>query len=1023
MSRGPGKTDPGAPRGIVPGALESGEALAARARRIELTVNGRAVSVEERPGEMLADLLRERLRLTGTKIGCGEAECGACTVLVDEEPVLSCSYPAAKADGKRVLTIEGLAGKGMPAAASETPGAGAAGPLSGADPESEAQAAGRRSGERLHPLQDAFVKHGAVQCGFCSPGQIMTSYALLLRCPDPDEEQIKEALKDSLCRCGSYPRILAAVRAGAQAVRSGAPVEPPAAPPPRRSERRYVGKSQERMDGEAKVSGRAIYTDDLAFAGMLHARVRRAETPSARVKRIDAARARALPGVVAVLTASGLPGARTHGLVVSDWPILVAEGERVRTVGDALAIVAAESREIAGEALALIEVELEPLPVVTDPRSALAPGASSLHPQGNLLKHIAVRKGDVEVGFAAAEVVLEHTFRTPSYDHAFLEPECSVARPTPEGRMEVYVGSQIPYEDRRQVAAALGWPEERVRVIGQLVGGGFGGKEDIAGQIHAALLAQATSRPVKLLFDRRESLLVHPKRHATEIRVRIGARRDGRLTAVETELYGDTGAYASLGDKVMTRATTHSSGPYEVANVTADCYAAYTNNPPAGAFRGFGVLQSAFAVESAMDMLAERLTMDPVELRRVNALREGSITNTGQLLRESVGLRECIDRVDEEMRRLGGATPFDAKSVPGAPHLRRAWGFAVAYKNTGLGGGASDRAGAEAELYSDGTVEVRSASAELGQGLPTVLQLIAAEELAIPPERVRVLLSDTDLTPDGGPTTASRQTYVTGNAVRSAAAALKELVAARLAELYGLEPNSVRLGEGGATLVGVARKATGGAAGPTALRAGPPPVARRTLTWSEVGSALREGGLPARARVVYEAPETKPLGEGGDMHVGFSFAAQGAEVEVDTRTGEVRVLRLITANDVGSIINPLGLIGQMEGGAIMGVSHALTERFIVEQGRVVTDRLSSYRMAPIAQTPQIVAIPIEHPLRSGPYGAKGVGEIVTIPTPPAIANALYHAVGVRVNSIPIDQEQVLQAILKQGARRPGGGGR
>jgi len=556
--------------------------------------------------------------------------------------------------------------------------------------------------------------------------------------------------------------------------------------------------------------------------------------------------------------------------------------------------------------------------------------------------------------------------------------------------MEVYVGSQIPYEDRRQVAAALGLPPERVRVIGQLVGGGFGGKEDIAGQIHAALLARATGRPVKLLFDRQESLIVHPKRHATEIRVKIGARRDGRLIAVETELYGDTGAYASLGDKVMTRATTHSSGPYEVSNVKADCYAAYTNNPPAGAFRGFGVLQSAFAVESAMDMLAERLAIDPVELRRINALREGSVTNTGQLLPESVGLVECIDRVEAEMRRLGGGSPFVATGAPGGsrahngvptaaagapgtvslrgevpqerdrgPRYRRAWGFAVAYKNTGLGGGAPDRAGAEAELYSDGTVEVRTASAELGQGLPTVLQLISAEELGIPPERVRVLLSDTDLTPDGGPTTASRQTYVTGNAVRKAAAALRELAS--------------------------------------------------------------DG--PARVSVVYEAPETKPLGEGGDMHVGFSFAAQAAEVEVDTRTGEVRVLRLVTANDVGAVINPLGLRGQMEGGAIMGVSHALTERFLVEEGRVVTDRFASYRMAPIAQTPEIISIPIEHPLRSGPFGAKGVGEIVTIPTPPAIANALYNAVGVRVDRLPIDQEQVLSAILmRKDSRSSAGGG-
>ena len=324
----------------------------------------------------------------------------------------------------------------------------------------------------------------------------------------------------------------------------------------------------------------------------------------------------------------------------------------MRYVGDAVAIVAAESRDIALQAIDYIEAEYESLEVVADPVRAKQPDAPQLHDQGNLLKHIKVRKGDVAQGFKAADLILEHTFHTQTTDHAFMEPECSMAVPTPDDRMEIYVGSQIPYSDRNQVARALGWPEERVRVIGQLMGGGFGGKEDIAGQIHAALLANRTGRPVKLLWDRHESLLVHPKRHATQIRVKLGAKNDGTLVAAETELYGDTGAYASLGEKVLTRATTHSSGPYDTTHARADCYAMYTNNPPAGAFRGFGVLQSAFAIETMIDRLAERLDRDPVDLRRQNALRVGSITNTGQTLRESVGLLECIDKVDAEMRRL-----------------------------------------------------------------------------------------------------------------------------------------------------------------------------------------------------------------------------------------------------------------------------------------------------------------------------------------------------------------------------------
>ncbi|HWQ83245.1 MAG TPA: molybdopterin cofactor-binding domain-containing protein, partial [Anaerolineales bacterium] len=631
-------------------------------------------------------------------------------------------------------------------------------------------------------------------------------------------------------------------------------------------------------------------------------------------------------------------------------------------------------------------VEYDLQPVISSAVQARQPESPSLHEKGNLLKHIKVRKGEIEQGFAEADVILEHTFYTAITDHAFLEPECSVARLTQDGRMEIYVGSQIPYSDRAQVAAALGWPDERVHIIGQLMGGGFGGKEDITGQIHAALLANVTRRPVKLLFDRHESLLVHPKRHATQIKVKMGAKQDGRLTAVETELYGDTGAYASLGEKVMTRATTHSSGPYEVPHVKADCYAMYTNNPPAGAFRGFGVTQSAFAVETMMDMLAETLRMDRIDLRRQNALQVGSITNTGQVLRESVGLSECIERTNQEMLRLGGERPFDPHPVPGAEHLVRSWGFAVAYKNTGLGGGAPDKAGAEVELFHDGTLEVRTSSAELGQGLVTVLRMIVAEEFQLDPAAVKVLVMDTDLTPDGGPTTASRQTYVTGNAARHAAQTLRSAMASALAEKYDLPPDQIRFVEGLARVNG------------------------HSLPMGEVVQILKDEGREPLARYEYWAPETRPLGQGGDMHFAFAFAAQAAEVEVNTHTGEVRVVRVIAANDVGRAINPLGLQGQVEGGIMMGIGNALTEHFIVEEGRVITDRLARYRIPSITMTPAITSIVVEHPVASGPYGAKGVGEIVSIPTTPAITNAIYNAVGVRVDSLPVDQEAILLAL-------------
>ncbi|MBK9601129.1 MAG: molybdopterin-dependent oxidoreductase [Anaerolineales bacterium] len=925
--------------------------------KITFTVNSKPYSIEAVAGETLSTLLRERLRLTGTKIGCEEAECGACTVLVDGEPMMSCVYPAERADGKTIVTIEGLAER-------------------------------VHEEMKLHPLQEAFVEHGAVQCGFCIPGQIMTAYALLKRNPEPNSDDIRFALKDTLCRCAGYPSIENAILAAAQALRTGEPVQKPTHIPNSIHEHKTVGHSHLRPEAVEKVTGDAIYTDDLKFDGMLYAKAKRAMIPHGFLTKLDISKAKALKGVVAVLTASDVPAEKNHGLVIYDWPVMVGVGERVRYVGDALAIVAAESQEIAEQASALIEAEFDLQPVITNAVMAREEGVPQIHEKGNLLKHIKVRKGDMDTGFGEADIVLEHIFHTPATDHAFIEPECSIAVPLPDGRMEIYVGSQIPYQDRTQVARVMGWPEERVRIVGQLMGGGFGGKEDVMGQIHTAMLANVTQRPVKLLFDRRESLLVHPKRHATQIRVKIGAKKNGRLVAAETELYGDTGAYASLGEKVMTRATTHSAGPYDIPHVRADCYAMYTNNPPAGAFRGFGVTQSAFAVESMMDKLAEELNIDPVELRRMNALHVGSFTNTGQELKESVGLLECIDRVDAEMRKQN-AHPFKPTIDSKNPNLVRAWGFASAYKNTGLGGGAPDISGADVELYADGTFQVRSSAAELGQGLVTVMRLVVSEEMAVAPEKVRVLVMDTDLTPNGGPTTASRQTFVTGNASRYAAKTLRDEISATMAEKYDVRPEQIRFEDGIVHVNG------------------------HSMSYSEIYNEMVALGKQPKVRYEYEAPKTTPLGQGGDMHFAFSFGVQAAEVEVNKITGEVRVLKVISANDVGMAVNPLGLQGQVEGGVMMGLGNCLTEEFIVENGVVVTDQLARYRVPGIMLTPEITAIIVEHPIASGPYGAKGVGEISSIPTTPAITNAIYNAVGVRFDKLPVDQEVIARELWER----------
>jgi selenium-dependent xanthine dehydrogenase len=922
--------------------------------RLGFIVNDQEHILDVEPGEMLAEVLRYRLGLIGTKISCEESECGVCTVLVDGEPILSCNYPALKASGKKVVTIEGLA----------------------------------RDGE-LHPVQEAFVKHGAVQCGFCTPGQIMTSVALLDEIPDPADKDIDYALNDTLCRCGTYPMISKAIHAAADKINHGKSIEFPQFDFGGGLE--VVGQVVPRPEAVKKVTGKAIYTDDISFPGMLFGATLRAGIPHGVVKKLDISRARTLPGVQAVITAEDIPGRVNHGLIVQDWPALVGVGKKVRYVGDALAVVAADSQKIAREALQIIEYEIDPLPIVSNPVDARKDDAPLVHETGNLLKHIKVDKGDIQKGFQEAELIIEDTYFTPAYEHAFMEPECSIARPLENDQIEIFVGSQIPYADRDQVAAALDLPLEKVRVRGPLIGGGFGGKEDIVGQIHAALLARITGKPVKILYDRHESLLVHPKRHATRIHVKLGLKADGTLTAAQTELYGDTGAYASLGAKVMGRATTHSTGPYVVPNVKIDCYAMYTNNPPAGAFRGFGALQAAFAIECLMDRVAEELGLDRIEVRRKNALRTGTITNTGQLLTESVGLVECIDKTRQVMLSYtAGKDPFLPREVEGAPHKRRSWGFAVTFKNTGLGEGAPDNASAEIEILPDGMVEIRISSAEIGQGLVTVLQMVTAQELALPLDQVRVYLSDTDLTPDGGPTTGSRQTYISGNAARLAAITLKNRILATLSEKYNLAPDKISFADG---LVGV-----NGA----------------ELTFVEIGQIMKEEGQSPKLIYDYQSPETTPLGEPGDKHFAYSFAAQAVEIEVDLETGEVRVVKAVGATDVGKAINPLGLQGQIEGGLMMGIGHALTEEFIVKDGQIFTDYLSRYRMPSIKHVPEdIRVIIVEDPTSEGPYGGKGVGEISTMPVPPAIINAIYNATGIRMKSIPVDQDWLARQLKEK----------
>jgi CO/xanthine dehydrogenase Mo-binding subunit/aerobic-type carbon monoxide dehydrogenase small subunit (CoxS/CutS family) len=929
---------------------------------MRITVNGIDYTVDVPPETNLATVLRDHLGLTGTKIGCGDGQCGACTVLLDNRPIRSCIFPIRRVVGKRITTIEGLA----------------------------ATWNGRNE---LHPIQRAFIDHGGVQCGFCTPGLIMAAASLWAKMVDPEEELdpvtdsvIKNVFGRNVCRCTGYASIIRAMRSAVHEFETGEPLPPAAIE--HIEPLQVVGHSPPQPDAVAKVTGAAKYADDYAFPGMLHGATLRAAQPHARMVSIKTGRAAALPGVHAVLTHRDVPGRNLHGLVTTDWPVLC--GEKVRYLGDAVAIVAAATREAAERALDLIEVAYDPLPVVATAEAAREPDAALVHPEwemGNLLEHIKVRHHDVQQGLTEADIVVSREYRTPSYEHMFMEPECSVAVPAgydeDHPKLTVYTGSQIPYADRDQIAAALDLAPDQVRVKGTLIGGGFGGKEDIAGQIHAALLAQATGRPVKILYSREESMLVHPKRHATVIGIKTGAKRDGTLTAVEAELVGDAGAYASLSTKVLTRATTHATGPYQVPNARIDCYAMYTNNPPAGAFRGFGVTQSAFAVEQNMDILAHELGIDPIELRRRNALRVGSVTATGQELRESVGLLACLEWIERRMAELPDPPPKQ--------NLHYGWGVAAAFKNTGLGGGAADAAGAEVEVYADATVEVRSSSADMGQGLTTVVAQAVAEELGLPYARVRVLLSDTDLSPDGGPTTASRQTFVTGNAARLAARSMRLRMAAVAGRRWGADIPAV------------------------AFRSAQLQGPGQSIPFGQAVAWLQEEGVDTRLQVVYQAPETRPLGKGGDMHFAYSFGAQAAQVAVDLRSGKVSVLRLLAANDAGRAINPQALVGQVEGSLVMSMGTALTEEYVIHDGIPKTRRWLDYRVPLISQTPEIEVYLVEELSAEGPYGAKGIGELPSIPTPAAICNAIYDAVGVRPLQIPVNAEWLKAEINRLGA--------
>lgn len=946
---------------------------------VEFTVNRNPVRVEAELGATLLEVLRDKLGLLGAKNGCGKGHCGACTVIVDGQARRACVVKAGLVAGSKIITIEGLA-----------------------------------EGGRLHPVQRAFIEAGAIQCGFCTPGMIMSVVALLAHSPDPTDAEVKEALRHNLCRCTGYASVLRAVRLAAARMRGEAAGG--AGRGPSTKGLAAVGKPVPRTGGEARAAGHPIFAGDLSFPNMAHGKLVFSEHPHAEVVSVDAGAALALPGVLAVLTAADIPGRNAFGLLVPHQPVLA--GERVRHLGDPVAVVFADAPREAAAAAALVKVTYRPLRAVFSPEEALAEGAPLLHDGGNVMHRVEVRKGDAAQAFERADIIVEDSYTVPMVEHAYLEPEAAVAVPGSEGGVTVYTGSQGSTAYREMIAASLALPEDKVRVIFTPTGGAFGGKEEPTVQIHSALGTLRLGRPVKMVLTREESIRMSTKRHAERIHMRHGATRDGRLVAMEARVLADTGAYASLGKPVVFRSAVVSGGPYDIPNVSVVSTGVYTNNPVAGAFRGFGSTQVAFAAEVQMDKLAHRLGMDPVEFRRRNALVEGKETITGQVLGPGTAYVETLEavagkvaalRVEAAAARAGTAASREASGAP--PGSRKfGVGVASAYKNVGIGAGKRDGAGAAVRLVEAGRLQVRVGSTDIGQGSDTVMAQLAAEVTGLPLGLIDVLSSDTALCPDGEETTASRQTYVTGNAVVEAARAFCLRLAAFAGETYGVPPGDLRL-EGDSLLLGPGPSRPGGKG-----RAAP-----RAVTLTELARQAREAGRPLEAEYFYVAPETNALRERADktasddprlwdVHFAYSYATQAALVAVDESTGEVEVLKVAAAHDAGRVINPQGVQGQLEGGIVMGLGYALSEGLVLDHGRIINDNLAKLRVPAVDVTPAMDLAVVEKPDPGGPFGAKGMGELAMNPTAPAIVNAIHDAVGVWINDLPANKERVLTAL-------------
>jgi len=911
---------------------------------ITFSVNGCGVTVSVPPVERLSKVLRESLGLTGTKIGCDAGDCGACTVLVNGEPVCACLVAIAQVEGHEVTTVEGLSRRA---------------PLFGR-------------------LQSSFLRHGAAQCGICTPGMLVSATALLERNDSPSENEVMEAIGGVLCRCTGYRKIISAVL--------DAHTDADAEPSPAAGN--AVGKRLVRLEGKRKVEGTEIFGADEVPTGALVVRAIRSPYNHARFRFGDfSSFIAAHPGIHRVLTAKDVPGENCYGVIppFADQPVF-AEGE-ARFRGEAVAAIAGDGEAIEALDPSCFPITWEELPALTTIDAALAPGAALIHAnrEGNVLVRGRVARGDVEKALAEADVMVEDDYETGFVEHACIETEAGFARRVGD-QIEIQACTQSPYVDRADIAKILAIPPEAVRIIPTAVGGGFGTKLDLSVQPFIALAAWHLRQPVRMVYSRWESIMSTTKRHPARMHLRVGATRDGKLLAMDFVADFNTGAYSSWGPTVAARVPVHASGPYRVPHYRALTRAVHTHLVPAGAFRGFGVPQMAIAQEQLYDDLADQIGMDRLEFRVLNALDDDTPTVTGQVLGEGVGVRACF----EALRPKWSAARADAASFNASANgpLRRGVGVAGMWYgcgNTSLPNPSTIRVG----LKPDGRIALHQGAVDIGQGSNTIVTQICADAMGAPIDRFDLLSGDTSITPDCGKTSASRQTFVTGKAAQMAGTELRRAIL-RLAD--ACECAVLTFGDG-CINVSEGQK-------------------ERTITLGDL--PLDKHGYVLTGEATFDPP-TSPLDKNGQgiPYAVFGFGAHMAEIVIDTDLGTVRVLKITAAHDVGRAINPTLIEGQIEGGAAQGLGHALMEEFFPGKG----ENLHDYLIPSAGDMPPVESILIEDPSPIGPFGAKGIGEQAVIPTAPAILNAIHDAIGIRIRRVPATPDRVRAAILA--ARRTG----